>query len=216
MKKKYYLYLLVVLVGFVFLGATLINRDSTGKQEQKPNVVLFFIDDAGFGDFHPFGEPRYPTPHISTLAEEGRSFYNFYVPQAICSASRAALLTGCYPGRTGIFGALGPHRPGLEPQFATLGEVMQNNGYATACFGKWHLGDVDGRRPPSRGFNESCGLMYSNDMWPHHPQNPVSYPPLPYWENGKVTIDTVTEERSKHADHLVHRKSSRFYKQTPV
>lgn len=193
MKVNYFSSGLSMLTSLV-LGGTLFSCNNVKtEKEQKPNIVMVFIDDAGFGDFHPFGEPRYPTPHVSKLAEEGRSFYNFYVPQAICSASRAALLTGCYPGRTGIFGALGPHRPGLATTFATFGEVMQKNGYVTACFGKWHLGDVPGRRPPSRGFDESCGLMYSNDMWPNHPQHPESYPPLPYWDNGKITIDTVTD-----------------------
>lgn len=191
MKNNYFLYTLFIC--FICLGTIISCTDTKKEIEQKPNVVLVFIDDAGFADFKPFGEPRYPTPNVNTLSEEGQSFYNFYVPQAVCSASRAALLTGCYPGRTGIFGALGPNQPGLVPQFATFGEVMQKNGYVTACFGKWHLGDVAGRRPPSRGFDESCGLMYSNDMWPLHPQFPTHYPPLPYWENDKITIDTVTD-----------------------
>ncbi|MEF8811539.1 MAG: sulfatase-like hydrolase/transferase, partial [Bacteroidales bacterium] len=118
----------------------------------------------------------------------------FYVPVAVSSASRAALLSGCYPGRTGVFGAHGPNSECLDPEFATLGEVMQQNGYTTASFGKWHLGDVPGQRPHSRGFDESCGLMYSNDMWPYHPENPEHWGqwPLPYWENGEVKIDSMT------------------------
>ncbi|MEQ9441506.1 MAG: sulfatase-like hydrolase/transferase [Cyclobacteriaceae bacterium] len=166
---------------------------------EKPNVVLIFLDDGAFDDFAPFGEPRYPTPHVETLVKEGRSFYNFYVPQAVCSASRAALLSGCYPGRTKVFGAHGPNARGLDPKFATLGEVLQKNGYKTASFGKWHIGDQEDTRPPARGFSESCGLMYSNDMWLHHPENPDYWGqwPLQYWENGKVTIDTVEIEDQK-------------------
>jgi arylsulfatase A len=192
MGKRHFLRTLFIFVVVFFLVTKFSFSITKKEKEQKPNVVLVFIDDGGYADFKPFGEPLYPTPNVNTLAEEGRSFYNFYVPQAVCSASRAALLTGCYPEKTGIFGALGPKKPGLEPQFSTLGEVLQKNGYVTASFGKWHIGDVQGRRPQSRGFDETCGLMYSNDMWPNHPQHPANYPPLPYWENGKITIDTVT------------------------
>ncbi|MEO0330792.1 MAG: sulfatase-like hydrolase/transferase, partial [Bacteroidota bacterium] len=118
---------------------------------------------------------------------------------AICSASRAALLTGCYPGRTKVFGAHGPKARGLELEFATLGEVLQENGYRTATFGKWHIGDQEDTRPHNRGFDETCGLMYSNDMWLHHPENPDYWGqwPLQYWENGEVTIDTVQVEDQK-------------------
>ncbi len=181
----------------VFLNS--FNPVKTGGEQIKPNVVLIFLDDAGFGDFKPFGETRYPTPDVQTLAEEGRSYNNFYVPQAVCSASRAALLTGCYPGRTGVFGAHAPRQKGLDPKFATMGEVLQENGYKTACFGKWHIGDQEATRPPARGFDESCGLMYSNDMWKHHPGNPEYWGqwPLQFWENGKIKIDSVSVEDQK-------------------
>jgi arylsulfatase A-like enzyme len=136
--------------------------------ERPPNFVVIFLDDAGWADYPPFGDPPYPTPHVERLAQEGTRFDNFYVPQAVCSASRAALMTGAYPGRTRVFGAHPPRARGLDPKFATLGEVLQGRGYATAVFGKWHLGDQPDTRPPARGFAESSGLMYSNDMWEHH------------------------------------------------
>lgn len=182
-----------------FLSGSTPFQNNISEENEKPNVVLIFLDDAGFDDFSPFGYPAYPTPNVETLAGEGKSFYNFYVPQAICSSSRAALLTGCYPGRTKVFNALAPRAPGLSPDFATMGEVMRKNGYATACFGKWHIGDQEGRRPHDRGFDESAGLMYSNDMWLHHPENPEYWGqyPLNYWENGEVTIDTVQEADQK-------------------
>ncbi|MEF8984255.1 MAG: sulfatase-like hydrolase/transferase [Bacteroidales bacterium] len=194
MKKNFFQRMLLKLIGLAFVLAAFACNQSTEGEQQKPNVVMVFIDDAGFADFKPFGETRYPTPNVSELAEEGRSYYNFYVPVAVSSASRAALLSGCYPGRTGVFGAHGPNSECLDPEFATLGEVMQQNGYTTASFGKWHLGDVPGQRPHSRGFDESCGLMYSNDMWPYHPENPEHWGqwPLPYWENGEVKIDSMT------------------------
>jgi arylsulfatase A-like enzyme len=118
------------------------------------------------------------------------------VTQAVCSASRSSLLSGCYPGRTKIFGAIAPGVRGLDPKFATIGEVMKTRGYRTAVFGKWHIGDQPETRPPARGFDESCGLMYSNDMWEFHPDNPEFWGkyPLQFWDNGKVTIDRVTKQ----------------------
>ncbi len=161
----------------------------------KPNVVIIFLDDSGYADFHPFGNPPYPTPNVARFAQQGCAFHNFYVPQAICSASRSSLLTGCYPDRTKMFGAHGPGARGVDPKFATLGEVLKGAGYRTAVFGKWHIGDQPETRPPARGFDESCGLMYSNDMWEHHPERPESYPqPLHFWENGKVKIERVNKD----------------------
>jgi arylsulfatase A len=162
----------------------------------EPNVVLIFLDDSGWADFHPFGNPPYETPNVQKLAAEGCRFNNFFVPQAICSASRSALLSGCYPGRTKVFGAHGPNAKGLDPNFATMGEVFQKAGYKTAIFGKWHIGDQPETRPAARGFDESAGLMYSNDMWEHHPTDPGHWGkfPLKYWSNGKVECERVTPE----------------------
>ena len=166
----------------------------------KPNFVVIFLDDAGWGDFEPFGSPAYKTPNVDRLAKEGCRYDNFYVPQAICSASRAALLTGCYPGRTKMFGAHAPRERGLDPKYGTIAEVLKEEGYQTAMFGKWHLGDHPETRPPARGFDESCGLMYSNDMWEFHPESPEFWGkfPLQYWENGKITIERVTKEHQPH------------------
>jgi len=192
-----------VIIILAILSASCQQQDQanqeTSQQQTSPNVVLMFIDDGAYDDYEPFGHPLYPTPNVSTLAEEGCQYLNFYVPQAICSASRAALLSGCYPGRTKVFGAHGPNGAGLDPQFATIGEVMKNNGYKTAAFGKWHIGDRPETRPPSRGFDESAGLMYSNDMWAFHPENPDYWGqwPLKYWENGAVTIDSVSIQDQK-------------------
>ncbi|MFO7923521.1 MAG: sulfatase [Bacteroidales bacterium] len=166
------------------------------EKEERPNIVIIFLDDAGWADFQPFAETRYPTPNVRQLAEEGKTFYNFYVPQAICSASRAALLTGCYPERVGLFGAHAPRQRGLDPGFETMGEMLQKAGYRAAFFGKWHIGDHPDTRPPERGFDESAGIMYSNDMWAAHPENPEYWGqfPLQYWENGEITIDSVTAD----------------------
>ena len=167
-----------------------------GASKKLPNFVLIFLDDSGWADFRPFGSPAYRTPNVEQLATEGCRFNNFYVPQAVCSASRSTLLSACYPGRTKVFGAHGPRARGLDPKYATLGQVMKSRGYATAVFGKWHIGDQPETRPPARGFDESCGLMYSNDMWEFHPQNPDAYKkyPLQFWENGQIKIERVTPQ----------------------
>ncbi len=185
------------LIALLTVASFIFSCETPRKDE--PNVVLIFLDDGGFSDFRPFGEPRYPTPHTAQLAKEGCSFYSFYVPQAVCSASRAALLTGCYPGRTKMFGAHEPGERGVDPKFATMGQVFKQNGYATASFGKWHIGDQPDTRPPARGFDESCGLMYSNDMWKHNPGNPEFWSKykLQYWENGEVVIDEMEKQDQK-------------------
>ena len=161
-----------------------------------PNFVVILLDDSGWADFHPFGDPPYRTPNVERLASQGCSFHNFYVTQAVCSASRSSLLSGCYPGRTKVFGAIPPRARGLDPKYATLGQVLKTGGYRTAVFGKWHIGDQPETRPPARGFDESCGLMYSNDMWEYHPVNPEAWSkyPLQFWDNGKVTIDRITKQ----------------------
>ena len=174
-----------------------------GSQNElrQPNVVIIFLDDSGYSDFHPFGSPDYPTPNVQKLAEGGMRLNRFCVPQAVCSASRAALLSGCYPGRTGVFGAHGPNARGLDPKFGTMAEMLKKAGYATAHFGKWHCGDQPETRPLARGFDEHAGLMYSNDMWRFHPgnkdpDNPKFWGkvPLRFWENGKVKIERVSKQ----------------------
>jgi arylsulfatase A-like enzyme len=171
----------------------LISCQSVSDTPTPPNVVIIFLDDSGYGDFTPFGKKGLETPGVAQLAAEGCSYDNFYVPQAICSASRAALLTGCYPGRTKVFSAHPPKARGLDTIYPTMGELFKAAGYSTAIFGKWHLGDQEDTRPHKRGFDESAGLMYSNDMWKHHPENPEYWGqfPIQFWENGAVTIEDV-------------------------
>ncbi len=177
----------------------LTNQQCMGKEVMnQPNFVVMFLDDSGWGDFRPFARTEYPTPNVERLARRGCCFHRCYVPQAICSASRASLLTGCYPGRHKIYGALPPRARGLEPRFATIAEVLQPSGYVSACFGKWHVGDQADTRPPARGFDESSGLMYSNDMWKHHPQSRhFDRFDLQYWKNGRIAIDDVSPEQQK-------------------
>jgi arylsulfatase A len=164
----------------------------------KPNIVVMFLDDSGWADFRPFGQTPYPTPNVERLAAQGCAYHQFYVPQAICSASRASLLTGCYPGRHKIYGAISPRSRGLDPSFSTIAEVLKPVGYTSAIFGKWHVGDHPETRPPARGFDESSGLMYSNDMWKHHPESRrFDDWGLQFWRNGEIEIEDVSPEQQR-------------------
>jgi arylsulfatase A-like enzyme len=137
-----------------------------------------FADDLGYGDLGAYGAPRIRTPHIDRLASEGVRFTDFYAAQAVCSASRAALLTGAYPNRIGILGALHPASTnGIADAETTLAEILKARGYATAIYGKWHLGHLPPFRPTRHGFDDYLGLPYSNDMWPNHPT--MRFPVLP-------------------------------------
>ena len=168
----------------------------TFAAERLPNVIIIFTDDQGYGDLGVFGAKGYTTPNIDRLAREGTKFINFHVAQAVCSASRAALLTGCYSNRVGIHGALGPNaNHGINASETTLAEVMKSRGYVTGMAGKWHLGHREPFIPNRHGFDESFGLPYSNDMWPHHPEAKAgTYPKLPMWEDGKIVDADVTPE----------------------
>ena len=162
-----------------------------------PNVVLVYADDLGYGDLGCYGSKQNPTPHLDRLASEGMRFTNFCVAQAVCSASRSALLTGCYPNRIGILAALNPKsRHGIADGETTLGELLKQRGYATAIYGKWHLGHHERFLPTRHGFDDYYGLPYSNDMWPRHPEAKAAkdFPPLPLIE-GTKTIALDPDQR---------------------
>jgi len=133
---------------------------------KKPNFIIIFTDDQGYQDLGCFGAPEIKTPNIDGMAEKGGRFTDFYVPSPVCSPSRAAILTGCYPKRIGMENhVLFPHdSKGLNPKEVTLAEVLKKQGYATACFGKWHLGHKIPFLPTHQGFDEYFGIPYSNDM----------------------------------------------------
>lgn len=164
--------------------------------DRPPYVVIVFADDLGYGDLGCFGAKDWNTPHIDSLARDGVRFTSFYVAQPVCSASRTALLTGCYPNRLGIHGALGPKADhGIHAGETTIAEVAKSKGYATGMVGKWHLGHRPPFLPTKHGFDSYYGLPYSNDMWPHHPQaKKGTYPPLPLIEDDRVIDPDVTAE----------------------
>src|SRR5882757_7410564 len=134
-----------------------------------------------------------PPPNLDRMAAEGARFTSFYVAQPVCSASRASLLTGCYPNRIGIHGALGPSsRVGISSGEMTLAELVKQKGYATAIFGKWHLGHHPPFLPTRHGFDEYFGLPYSNDMWPHHPT--ARFPALPLIDQEKTVAENPDQK----------------------
>jgi arylsulfatase A-like enzyme len=143
------------------------NQKKQKKNTKKPNVVIIFIDDEGYGDVGCYGATGFQTPNLDQMASQGMKFTNFYSAQPVCSASRAGLLTGCYPNRIGFSGALFPHsKIGMNSKELTIAEMFKEQDYATACFGKWHLGWQKKFLPLQHGFDEYVGLPYSNDMWP--------------------------------------------------
>ena len=162
--------------------------------ERLPNIILIFTDDQGYADIGAFGAKGFQTPNLDRLAKDGCKFTNFHVAQPVCSASRAALLTGCYPNRLGIHGALGPlAKHGINANETTLAELLKQKGYATGMAGKWHLGRPAEFLPVHHGFDEYLGLPYSNDMWPSHPEaRRGTYPPLPLIDGDRVVDEEVT------------------------
>ncbi len=180
-------FLMATMSGATVLLAGAANTTAQSAKKRLPNIVLIFTDDQGYGDIGVFGAGDLATPNLDRLAREGRKFTNFHVAQPVCSASRAALLTGCYPNRIGISGALAPRsRIGLGDGETTIAQLLKAKGYATGMVGKWHLGDAPQFLPTRRGFDEYLGLPYSNDMWPHHPKTPKNHPPLPLLENETI------------------------------
>jgi arylsulfatase A len=181
----------LVLIAFAFSDATLLAQE---KPKRPPNVIIIYVDDMGYGDLGCFGAKKIKTPNLDRMAKEGVRFTSFYVAQAVCSASRAALMTGKYSNRTGILGALGPNaKTGLARNHVTIAEMLKPLGYATSIIGKWHLGHLPDYLPTRRGFDEYYGLPYSNDMWPKHPT--AKFPPLPLIEGEKTIAENPDQTK---------------------
>ena len=190
-----------------FLAMSHQSQASSNGLPELPNFVIIFIDDMGYNDIGPFGVKGIETPHLDAMAAAGMKFTDFQVSSAVCSASRASLLTGCYHTRVGISGAIMPERKiGLHPDEMTLAELCKQKGYATACYGKWHLGHYPQFMPNAQGFDEYFGLPYSNDMWPYQPKpkdpdskiHSYKFPSLPLYENNEiVNADVKPEDQAK-------------------
>ncbi len=176
---------------FCTLLAVWSAADAPDASQTEPNIVIVFVDDMGWGDLPSQGATGWAMPNLARLEREGTRFTHFTVAQPVCSASRAALLTGCWPNRLGIHGALGPWSDiGLHADETTLAEMCKAAGYATAAVGKWHLGHHPEFLPTRHGFDEFLGIPYSNDMWPGHPERPKQWPPLPLIE-GEDAIERI-------------------------
>lgn len=154
----------------------------------KPNIVLIFADDLGYGDLGCYGETRWKTPALDSIATNGVRFTDFHSSQPVCSASRASLLTGCYANRIGIHGALyHGSKNGIHTDEVLLSELLRDQGYKTCAVGKWHLGHHEQFLPLQHGFDRYLGLPYSNDMWPHGKVvKPGTFVELPLIRNNTI------------------------------
>ena len=164
-------------------------RSAAESSTTKPNFVIIFIDDMGYGDIEPFGSTKNSTPHLNRMAEEGMKLTSFYIGWSACTPSRASLMTGCYAKRVGMDGRVcfPAEARGLNPDEITIADLLKAKGYATGCFGKWHLGDQPQFMPGKHGFDYYFGIPYSNDMWRFHPNNKnYNFPPLPLLRNDDV------------------------------
>jgi arylsulfatase A-like enzyme len=182
---------IVALTSMVFVGfSSIAFKEKPSVKETQPNIIIVNFDDLGYGDLDITGAIGYHTPNMDKMAKEGMFFSQLYSAQAVCSASRTGLLTGCYPNRIGISGALMPtSKIGIGANELTIAEMLRAKGYTTAAFGKWHLGHLPEFLPLQHGFDVFFGIPYSHDMFPHYPTNKTEYPPLPLIE-GNTTVQT--------------------------
>ena len=178
--------IIILILCVTALGDIAKSEKAPAESANRPNIVFIFIDDLGYGDIGPFGNTVNKTPNLDRIAAEGLKLTQFYVSNTHCTPSRSALMTGTYAHRNGMDRSVlfpGETR-GLHPDEITIAELLKAEGYATGCFGKWHLGDQPEFLPLEHGFDEYFGIPYSNDMWPGNKGgNPVTnrspYTPLP-------------------------------------
>ncbi|MDG2175781.1 MAG: sulfatase [Gammaproteobacteria bacterium] len=194
-------YLLIVVFAFLLLVSyDQVNQsqlENSPEDSNPPNFVIIFTDDLGYADINLFNVADLQTPNLDIMASEGAMFTDFYVAQPVCSASRAALMTGSYSNRVGVQGAFFPDTGlGLALSEITMAEMLKTQGYTTGHFGKWHLGDAPQFMPTNQGFDAFFGIPYSNDMWPGHPlQERFNFSALKLYEN-----ETAIEELDDQSD----------------
>lgn len=194
----------VVVFAITTLTATLQAQSETSPTAtplpNRPNIVLIFADDLGYGDLGCYGEKRWKTPAIDSIAANGIRFTDFHSSQPVCSASRASLLTGCYANRIGMHGALyHGSKNGIHADEVLLPELLREKGYKTCAVGKWHLGHHQQFLPLQHGFDRYLGLPYSNDMWPHGKVvKPGTFVELPLFrDNTIIDTDVDAEDQKK-------------------
>jgi arylsulfatase A len=185
----------------LFPVISLAGNEPKEKENSRPNIVILFADDLGYGDLGCYGHPTISTPHLDQMAREGMKFTQFYVGSSICTPSRGALLTGRLPVRTGIYrkggGVFFPHHDSGIPEYEiTLAEALKEQGYATACIGKWHLGHLPEYLPTNNGFDEYLGIPYSNDMWTKSPGSDKYDTPPPLIEDTTI-LEHLSDPRQQ-------------------
>lgn len=203
------------------LSIVITKAQPAGKPSVKPNIIIINMDDMGYGDTEPYGAIGYTTPNFNRLAKEGMRFTHFYAAQAVCSPSRAALLTGCYPNRIGMSGgALMPwSTKALSPSEETIASMLKKAGYTTAMLGKWHLGYKPPYLPLHFGFDSFYGIPYSHDMWPvDYEGKPIvdtanwriRFPPLPVLEGDRQVATITTLEQQAALTTTLTEKAEQF------
>jgi arylsulfatase A-like enzyme len=171
------------------------------QAQSQPNIVILFADDLGYGDIGPFGHPTIDTPHLNRMAREGMTLTQFYAAASVCTPSRAALLTGRLPVRSGLAGDRRVFFPdskgGLPSEEVTMAEALKETGYATAAIGKWHLGHLPEHLPTEHGFDRYYGVPYSNDMSRHQNdwEGAQGFPPIPLVRN-KTIVEQPADQRT--------------------
>jgi non-lysosomal glucosylceramidase len=196
------------------LKISLLPLATKAAETKQPNIVVILADDLGYGDLACFGAKNLRTPQLDRMAAEGLKLTSFYAGASVCSPSRAALLTGLYPPEAGVTKVLLPGEPGLPADRVTMAEMLKEAGYATACFGKWHLGDAPEFLPQRHGFGHFFGLPYSHDMIPGNSESKITFPPLPLMRDGKVLetnpeIDAYTRRFTDAAVEFVRQNRER-------
>ena len=192
MQSFKYSWLSFVLITLLLAGSvsTAIAKEPVSAK-RPPNFVILLCDNLGYGDIGCFGSKLHRTPHIDQMAKQGMRLTSFYVSSGVCTPSRASLMTGCYPRRVNMHvsekggAVLQPiSSKGLHPDEITIAEVLKTKGYATACFGKWHLGDQRKFLPTRQGFDIYYGIPYSDNMEPRPGHE--NWPKLPLVEGEEV------------------------------
>ena len=190
------------------------------QKSDLPNIIIIFTDDQGYGDVGCYGADGFETPNLDQMAQDGIRFTDFYVSQAVCSASRASLMTGSYSERVGVQGALLPwDLNGLDPKTETIAKLLKRHGYTNGVFGKWHLGHMEKYLPLQNGFDEYAGLICSNDMWPvDYDGKPLInkkrsyYPTMSFWDGNEPKNSIETFEKQGQLTTLITDRAVDFIK----
>ncbi len=194
----------------------------TPEYKNKPNIIILFADDLGYGDIGCYGSKVIKTPHLDQMAADGMRFTDFYVSAASCTPSRASLMTGVYAARIGLEKVVDDlSTTGLSAAELTIADYLKQDGYKTALFGKWHLGHHPEFMPRQHGFDEFFGIPYSMDMWPFHPNPSHHYPAIPLYHNERVVeynpdVNTLTQRLTdKTIDFIRSHKDQPFFVYLP-